>query len=181
MADGGSVADVGFAPNSDTARAFRDALGMFATGVTLVTINGPTGPMGFVANSFSSLSIDPPLVMWAVARSARRAPHFVEARHFAVHVLALGQAALIRRFSSAGPGFDHSGFDGPEADSLAHDVNEQGVPLVAGALARFECEQHALHEGGDHLIVVGRVSRVVCKDGAPLVFAKGQMGQFASA
>ena len=171
MADGGSIMEQGFVPNADTTRAFRDALGIFATGVTLVTIDGPTGPMGFTANSFSSLSMTPPLVLWSVAKSARRYPHFATARHFAIHVLAEGQTDLIARFNSAGPGFE----------GLAHDVNAQNVPLIAGALARFECEQHATHEGGDHLIVVGRVARVVCLDGAPLVFAGGRMGRFANA
>lgn len=171
MADGGSIAERGFVPNADTARAFRDALGVFATGVTLVTIDGPAGPMGFTANSFSSLSMDPALVLWSVAKSARRYPHFAAARHFAIHVLAAGQAELIARFDRNGPGFD----------GMAHDVNTQNVPLMAGALARFECEQYATHEGGDHLIVVGRVARIVCQDGAPLVFAGGQMGRFANA
>ena len=171
MADGGSILEQGFIPTADTSRAFRDALGSFATGVTIVTVNADSGPMGFTANSFSSLSMDPPLVLWSLARAARRFPHFATARHFAIHVLAADQTGLIARFNSAGPGFD----------GLDHDLNHQNVPLIAGALARFECEQHATHEGGDHLIVVGRVARVVCQDGAALVFAKGQIGRFAAA
>jgi flavin reductase (DIM6/NTAB) family NADH-FMN oxidoreductase RutF len=171
MADGGATPDNGFVPSPDTARAFRNALGQFATGVTLVTIDGPEGPMGFVANSFSSLSMDPPLVLWSPAKSSRRYPFFATAPQFAIHVLAAGQAPLIERF-----GRDGAGFDG-----LDHVLNPQRVPLIEGALARFECELHATHEGGDHLIVVGRVLHAVCQDGVPLVFAKGQMGRFATA
>lgn len=163
--------DSSFTPDAEAARAFRDALGRFTTGVTLITIDGPAGPMGFAANSFSSLSLDPPLVLWSVAKSAGRYPHYAVARHFAIHVLAADQSALVPRFHRSGPGFD----------GLAHDLNPHRVPLLAGALARFECEQHATHEGGDHLIVVGRVQRVVCQDGAPLVFSQGQMGRFAAA
>lgn len=170
MADGGMTLDQSFVPTADNARAFRYALGQFATGVTLVTIDGPTGPMGFTANSFSSLSMDPALVLWSLAKSARRYPFYADARHFAIHILGAEQQALIERFSRHGPGFD--GFD--------HDRNAEKVPLIGGALARLECEFHATHEGGDHLIVVGRVQRVTCEGGAPLVFAKGQMGRFES-
>jgi len=171
MADGGGMMEAGFAPSPETARAFRDALGQFATGVTLVTIDGPDGPMGFTANSFSSLSLDPALVLWSPAKSSRRYPHFATARHFAIHVLSEDQGTLIERFGRTGAGFD----------GLDHELNAHRVPLIGGALARFECEMHATHEGGDHLIVVGRVTRVVCQDGAPLVFATGRMGRFANA
>jgi flavin reductase (DIM6/NTAB) family NADH-FMN oxidoreductase RutF len=171
MADGAPIMDSSFAPSADTARAFRDALGQFATGVTLVTIDGPEGPMGFTANSFSSLSLDPALVLWSLARSSRRYPFFATARHFAIHVLAADQIGLIERFARQGAGFE----------GLAADLNPHRVPLIDGALARFECEQHATHEGGDHLIVVGRVTRVVCEGGAALVFSKGQMGRFSGA
>lgn len=170
LADGGAIMDDDFTPGAETARAFRDALGRFATGVTVITIDGPDGPMGFTANSFSSLSIDPALVLWSVAKSAQRYPYFAKARYFAIHVLAADQAPLIDRFLRSGPGFD----------GLAHTVNSNRVPLVAGASARFECEQHATHDGGDHLIIVGRVQRVVCHDGAPLVFSRGQMGRLAA-
>lgn len=169
MADGGTMMDSGFTPSAETARAFRDALGQFATGVTLVTIDGPEGPMGFTANSFSSLSLDPPLVLWSLAKSARRYPFYAAAPHFAIHVLAADQAGLIDRFGRQGIGFD----------GLDHELNALRVPLIGGALARFECDLHATHEGGDHLIVVGRVTRAVCQGGVPLVFAQGRMDQIA--
>jgi flavin reductase (DIM6/NTAB) family NADH-FMN oxidoreductase RutF len=171
MADGGTFIERGFTPGIDTARAFRDALGSFATGVTAITIDGPTGPMGFIANSFSSLSMDPPLVLWSLAKSSGRYPCYAAARHFAVHVLGADQTGLIDRFHRTGAGFD----------GLDHDLNLHRVPLLAGALARFECDQHATHEGGDHLIIVGRVTRVLCQEGAPLVFSRGRMGRFSAA
>jgi flavin reductase (DIM6/NTAB) family NADH-FMN oxidoreductase RutF len=170
MADG-STLDSGFIPGADTARAYRDALGQYATGVTIITIGGPAGPIGFTANSFASVSIDPALVLWSIARSARRFDPFTQARHFAIHVLGTDQSGLIQRFNRTGAGFD----------GLNHQINAQGVPLMRGALARFECEQHATHEGGDHMIVVGRVLKVVSNDGAPLVFSKGRTGQFVVA
>lgn len=169
MADGAPLMDDGFVPTAETARGFRDALGQFPTGVTLVTIEGPEGPMGFAANSFSSLSLDPPLVLWSLAKSSRRYPFYASARHFAIHVLAAEQAGLIERFGRHGAGF--AGLD--------HDLNAHRVPLIGGALARFECELHATHEGGDHLIVVGRVTRVACQGGVPLVFVQGQMDKIA--
>lgn len=171
MADGALIMESTFSPSPETARAFRDALGQFSTGVTLVTIAGPEGPMGFTANSFSSLSLDPALVLWSLARSSRRYPFFATARHFAIHVLSADQIGLIERFGRQGAGFE----------GLTPELNPQGVPLISGALARFECEQHATHEGGDHLIVVGRVMRIVCEGGAALVFSKGQMGRFTDA
>lgn len=175
MADGSTVLDSQFVPSPANARAFRDALGRFATGVTIVTIEGPEGPMGFTANSFSSLSMDPPLVLWSVAKSAGRYPYYVAAQHFAIHVLADDQSGLIDRFQRNGAGF--AGLD--------FDLNAHKVPLLTGALARFECELHATHEGGDHKIVVGQVQRVsaaaVTAATAPLVFAMGHMGRFTAA
>ncbi len=166
----GSTMESGFIPTPDTARPFRDALGRFATGVTIVTINRPTGPMGFTANSFTSLSMDPPLVLWSLAKSAQRYPFFAEAGHFAIHVLAADQLHLIDRFHRNGPGFE----------GLKHDLSANNVPLLAGALARFECDLHTTYEGGDHLIVVGRVQRVACEDGAPLVFLEGRFRRFSA-
>ena len=170
MADGAFMTETTFTPDATQARAFRDALGCFATGVTIVTVQSDHGPMGFTANSFASLSMDPPLVLWSPAKSPTRFAHFAGARHYAMHVLAADQTGLIQRFMRGGAGFD----------GLAELHNAEGVPLLADALARFDCEQHATHEGGDHLIGVGRVLRCAKRDGAPLVFAKGQYGGFAA-
>jgi flavin reductase (DIM6/NTAB) family NADH-FMN oxidoreductase RutF len=162
------MADGGIIPNADTTRQFRDALGRFATGVTLVTITGPDGPMGFVANSFSSLSLDPALVLWSPAKSSQRYPHFAAAEYYAVHVLGQAQADWPARFARGGTGFD----------GLDWALNAEGVPVLPGALARFDCRRDATHDGGDHLIIVGQVLRLALEEGEPLVFAKGRFGGF---
>jgi flavin reductase (DIM6/NTAB) family NADH-FMN oxidoreductase RutF len=149
-------------------RAFRDALGRFATGVTVVTIATRDGPMGFTANSFASVSLDPPLVLWSPARSSARFPFFAAARHYAIHVLGAEEVELSQRFVRGGSGFD----------GLSHSTNAEGVPVLKTALSRFDCEQTATHEGGDHLIVVGRVLRAVFRQGGPLVFSQGAYGRF---
>jgi flavin reductase (DIM6/NTAB) family NADH-FMN oxidoreductase RutF len=159
---------LGFAPQSDP-RAFRNALGRFATGVTVITAQGPNGPLGFTANSFAALSLDPPLVLWSPARSSSRFPVFSTAQAFTIHVLAADQASIGARFVRGGAGFD----------GLEYDLSDGGAPVLAEALARFDCRLHATHEGGDHLIVVGLVDQVMYREGAPLVFSQGSYGGFA--
>lgn len=168
MADGG-LQGTEIVPDASNPRVLRDALGRFATGVTLITIAGPQGPMGFVANSFSSLSLDPALVLWSLAHSSQRYPFYAVARNYAIHVLGRDQAGLTARFMRGGAGFD----------GLDWRPNAEGVPVLTGALARFDCAQHATHEGGDHLIIVGQVLRLALEEGEPLVFAKGRFGGFA--
>lgn len=162
MADASTAASAAapglFVPGPETARAFRDALGSFATGVTVVTADTPQGPVGITANSFASLSLDPPLVLWSPARSSRRFPVFAQAEAFAIHILAAGQDAVARHFTRQ-----------PE-------LPEGGLGPV---LARFDCLREAVHEGGDHAIIVGRVLRVLHSPGAPLVFHAGRFGGFA--
>lgn len=160
--------DIVKTPDGTSARDFRDALGRFATGITIVTIDGPEGPMGFTANSFASVSLDPPLVLWSPARASSRFDLFAGAQDYAIHILALDQFALIARFGRAGAGFA----------GLEHTLSPDGVPRIPGALARFECQRHAAHDGGDHLIIVGRVKRFALRDGAPLVFSQGAYGGF---
>lgn len=167
MADGVGMMETVFTPEENT-RAFRDALGCFATGVTVVTTQTSEGPMGFTANSFAAVSLDPPLVLWSPAKSSSRFHHYAGARHYAIHVLDRDHAAWMERFARGGEGFH----------GLSHELNAEGVPVIHGALARFDCEQHAAHEGGDHLIVVGRVLRAAHRDGTPLVFSRGQYGTF---
>jgi len=168
MADGARVTDMAFQPDRSNARAFRDALGRFATGVTVVTIDTLEGPMGFTANSFASVSLDPPLVLWSPAKSSMRFPYYAAARHYAIHVLAAEEAALGHRFVRGGTGFD----------GITPEITPEGVPVIPGTLARFDCEQVATHDGGDHLIIVGRVLRAMARSGAPLVFSQGGYGQF---
>jgi flavin reductase (DIM6/NTAB) family NADH-FMN oxidoreductase RutF len=168
MADGGGEIMHSVTPGPETARAFRDALGRFATGVTVVTCQSEIGPLGITANSFASVSIDPPLILWSPARASRRFPAFAAAEHFAIHVLGEEQEALCRRFSREGTDFD--GLDWHEGAAR--------TPLIAGCLARYECETVARHEGGDHLIVVAKVTRADWRPGAPLVFSGGGYGRF---
>ena len=160
----------GILPNADNARLYRDALGRFATGVTLITTMGPEGPIGFTANSFASLSLDPALVLWSPAKTSQRYPLFAEARHYAIHVLGKDHANLPGRFARGGPGFT----------DLDWQCNTEGVPVLPGLIARFDCVQHATHEGGDHLIIVGQVLRLALEEGEPLVFVKGKFGGFAN-
>ena len=164
--DGPNIIETVFTP--DNHRALRDAFGRFATGVTLVTTNGPAGPTGFTANSFASVSLDPPLVLWSPARASRRFGVFAGASHYAIHVLSSDQTDLIARFSGAGAGF--AGLD--------HGLTDEGLPTLPTALARFDCAAHAAHDGGDHAILVGLVLRVTLGNGTPLVFCEGCYGGF---
>jgi flavin reductase (DIM6/NTAB) family NADH-FMN oxidoreductase RutF len=161
------VPDTPFVPDADP-RAFRAALGRFATGVTVVTTHTPDGPVGFTANSFASVSLDPPLVLWSPARASSRFAIFAQAAFYTIHVLGDAQAPLAARFLRGGEGF--AGLD--------VDLTPEGVPILPGALARFDCAPHATHDGGDHLIVVGRVLRATMRDGTPLVFSQGSYGGF---
>lgn len=158
-----STADI-FVPGPTTQRQFRDALGAFATGVTVVTTQTAMGPLGITANSFASLSLDPPLVLWSPARGSRRFDAFAEAEHFAIHVLSAQQTHLGTHFARQGHDFDL-----PDVH-----MNAQNVPILPGCLAVFECQREAVHAGGDHAIVVGRVLAARHKPGAPLVFQSGR-------
>jgi flavin reductase (DIM6/NTAB) family NADH-FMN oxidoreductase RutF len=164
------MTDTTFVPDPANHRPLREALGRFATGVCVVTTMTDGGPMGFTANSFASLSLDPALVLWSPAKASLRYPAFAGAAYFAIHVLAVDQHHLMHRFVRGGAGFT----------GLAQEVTDEGIPLIAGTLARFDCVQHATHDGGDHLIVVGRVLRVAARAGEPLVFSAGRYGGFAA-
>ena len=161
----------GHLPDPADPRLLRDALGRFATGVALVTARDADdgSPIAIVINSFASVSLDPPLVLWSVARSSMRHRHFTAAPAFAIHVLAEGQRDLTSRFSRSGPGF--------EGLTLAR--NGEGVPVLPEALARFDCVTEGQHEGGDHTILLGRVTRFdLARTGLPLCFFGGGFGGF---
>jgi flavin reductase (DIM6/NTAB) family NADH-FMN oxidoreductase RutF len=144
----------------------RRAFGHFATGVTVVTALTAGGTRaGITVNSFSSLSLDPPLLLWAIARTANTFEAFRACRGFAVHVLHSGQAPLAVRFASTSP----DRFAG-----LVTDAGASGAPLLPDFLARFDCAAHDVVAGGDHLILVGRVLDHVTRDGDPLVFYRGR-------
>ncbi|MDA8584765.1 flavin reductase family protein [Rhodobacteraceae bacterium] len=157
-----------FSPDDANGRAYRDALGKFATGVTIVTCNSDVGPLGMTANSFASVSLDPPLVLWSPARASKRCAAFEAAKRFAVHVLNDTQKSDCQIFAKEGHNFQ----------SLDWSLSDDGVPLIEGCLARFQCVQHAIHDGGDHVIIVGRVIAAAVQDGNPLVFSRGAFGRF---
>lgn len=157
-----------FVPEPDNQRSLRTALGSFTTGVTVVTAMTPAGPLGMTVNSFASVSLDPPLVLWSPAKSSKRHGPFVSAEHYAIHVLEASQHSVGERFVRTG--HDFAGLDWRE--------NAEGVPVVAGALARFECVRWRMHDAGDHTIVVGRVLRAAHGEGEPLVFSRGAFGSF---
>lgn len=155
-----------FIPDTENQRAFRDALGRFATGVTVVTTRFQGQDVGITANSFAALSLNPALVLWSPGRFSRRFQAFSECTHFAVHVLGAEQGALAQHFATNGTNFDLPG--------IARGVED--VPILPDCLSRFECRLHARHPGGDHDIVVGEVLRVTTRAGAGLSFFAGQYG-----
>ncbi len=157
-------------PSAETQRQYRDALGSFATGVTLITTNSADGPVGITVNSFASVSLDPALVLWSVDKSSGRYQVFKQARHFAIHVLADGQHEMAMKFAREAGAFD-------AGDWL---FTENKPPLLKNVLARFECVNEVVHDGGDHSIIIGRVQRFSTRPGAPLVFSSGKFGGFTA-
>jgi len=151
-------------PTADL-RSFRQALGQFATGVTVVAGAGEAGPFAVTANSFQSVSLEPPLVLWSLRRQSSKMVSFLEAGRFAVNVLAAGQTELAGHFARSGA----DRFAGCDwAPGLG------GAPLLAGVAAHFECVKVAEHDGGDHVVFIGRVERYACFDRSGLVFAQGR-------
>jgi flavin reductase (DIM6/NTAB) family NADH-FMN oxidoreductase RutF len=147
-------------------RELRNALGRFATGVTVITTQTPSGKLeGLTANSFSALSLDPPLVLWSIRLSAPSLPGFLAAGGFAVNVLASDQRQLAAGFATAAV---DKFADVPFAFGL------RGYPLLPGSIASFECQTENTIEGGDHLIFIGRVVAASYCDGEPLVFSSGE-------
>ena len=155
------------APPSFSADDFRLALAAFATGVTIVTARTDGGePIGLTANSFNSVSIVPPLVLWSLSRQAGSMPAFARGSHYAINILAADQRALAERFASK----DVARFDG-----VPHRRGASGVPLLEGAAAVFECFNRSRYEEGDHVIVVGEVESCERRTGAqPLIFHGGR-------
>jgi flavin reductase (DIM6/NTAB) family NADH-FMN oxidoreductase RutF len=146
---------------------FRHALGMFATGVTIVTARDAAGrPVGLTANSFNSVSLAPPLVLWSLSRQASSLAAFSAGSHYAINILAADQRALAERFA------------GPRADRFAGLALREGVggaPIIEGAAAVFECANRSRYEEGDHVIFVGEVERCERREGAsPLIFHGGR-------
>ncbi len=150
-------------------RAFRDALGHFPTGVTVITTRNAAGePVGITVNSFNSVSLEPPLVLWSLAQSSPNLAIFQECAHYAINVLAADQVALSRQFGTTHP---HK-FEGLEwKEGLGR------APLLAGCAAHFECANQFRHYGGDHIIFVGQVERFQRFDRPSLVFSRSRYHQ----
>ena len=155
-----------FREGSD-ARTFRDALGCFATGVTIITaMDGEGQPIGLTANSFTSVSLDPPLLLVCVANNAGSAAVLRDAQRFAVNVLQIGQQPTSNRF--AGKGEDRFA-------NTPWEVGEFGTPVLTGSLSSFECARDAVHDGGDHFILVGRVLKAMFEPRRdPLLYFRGK-------
>jgi flavin reductase (DIM6/NTAB) family NADH-FMN oxidoreductase RutF len=146
-------------------RDYRRALGQFATGVTIVTAHTKKGrPIGLTVNSFTSVSLDPPLVLWSLSRQATDFAELHAAGRFAVNVLSAGQHHLSRQFSTT------------LADKFVdveYEKAPDGSPLLKGATAHFICRVAARFDGGDHVIVLGEVEDYRWNEGEPLVFHSG--------
>lgn len=149
-------------------RQFRDTLGLFASGVVVVTSTTPTGArLGVTVSSFSSLSLDPPLVLFSLSRNAKSFAAWEVAEHFVINVLAEHQSSLSTRFARAS-------IDKWANIEFASD--QYGSPVLSGALAVLSCTAHARFDGGDHLILVGKVNALTSAnqpDRRPLIFYGG--------
>ena len=152
---------------------YRSALGTFATGVTVITtMTGSGAPVGFTANSFCSVSLEPPLLLFCLDRGSYSFNHFEKTGHFAVNVLTELQEDVSAHFAR------------PSEDKWRHvgyEICSVGCPVFADALAVFECKTNAVHEGGDHIIVVGEVVRFSHQaDGDPLLYYRGRYARIAA-
>ncbi len=149
-------------------RELRRALGCFATGIAVITTRTCDGRIeGLTANSFSSVSLDPPLVLWSLQSRAPSLDGFTNSGWFAVNVLTASQHHLSRHFAT------------PAVDKFAGldwTPGLGGCPVLAGTLARFECSVHGTMAAGDHVIFIGRVGRVGFRDGVPLLYSAGSYG-----
>ena len=145
---------------SDT-KSFRHCLGRFAPGVTVVTCTDAAGAArGMTANSFSSVSLDPPLILWNIAKVSQFLDAYLDAAHFGVNVLTAQQTSVSAHFAQSKPDFD----------GVEHTMTGRGVPRLNETLAWFECRTHQVHDCGDHFIIVGAVTDFAACEGEPLVF-----------
>lgn len=152
--------------NIENPREIRNLLGQFATGVTVITTRAENGrKVGMTANSFSSLSLDPPLILWSLSKSAPSLSDFMAAEHFAIHMLAQEHHQLSGHFATA----SEDKFAGIE-----HQDSKIGVPILGNALATLLCRNITQYDGGDHLIFIGQIEHYQQRQGDPLVFHAGK-------
>jgi flavin reductase (DIM6/NTAB) family NADH-FMN oxidoreductase RutF len=154
----------------DTGR-FREVMGHFATGVTIITAMEDAGPVGFTCQTFVSLSLEPPLVALAPGKSSTSWPRIAQAGTFCVNVLAEDQEALCRDFAVSG---------GDKFAGVGWRIGGNGAPLLDGVLAWLECGLVATHDAGDHELVIGSVHDMGVTRGRPLVYYRGGFGRFES-
>jgi 4-hydroxyphenylacetate 3-hydroxylase, reductase component len=161
------VAEDQLMPTGGDKRALRNALGCFPTGVAVVTAHmADRQPMGITVNSFASVSLEPPLILWCVDRRSRRFETFANADFFAISVLGATHEAVSHRLAQPG---EH------RLDGISLVTTELGLPALADALAVFECRRESVYDGGDHAVLLGRVVQFGCRAaGAPLVFFRGR-------
>jgi flavin reductase (DIM6/NTAB) family NADH-FMN oxidoreductase RutF len=152
---------------------FRNALGTFATGVTIVTTTSDDGdPIGLTANSFSSVSLSPPLILFCLDRGSFSFAHFERSSHFAVNVLSAEQQDVSNHF--ARPSED-------KWNDISFSTGKVGCPAFSEALAIFECSTDSIHDAGDHIIIVGKVEHFELKpEGEPLLYYKGRYAKIAA-
>ena len=160
-----------FTPSPDHAGAFRSALGQFTTGVAIVTTSTSRGPLAMTVNSFTSVSLDPPLILWCPAKVSARHDGFINAKHFSIHLLCDDQVSIARKFSREGEDFSE----------LVTTIDSFGVPLIDHCLTRFDCTTEQIIDAGDHSVVLGHVHRVTTHEGKPLAFYGGHFGEFGPA
>jgi 3-hydroxy-9,10-secoandrosta-1,3,5(10)-triene-9,17-dione monooxygenase reductase component len=154
----------------DTGR-FREVMGHFATGVTIITAMEDEGPVGFTCQAFASLSLEPPLVALAPGKSSTSWPRIAQAGSFCVNILAEDQEALCRDFAVSG---------GDKFAGVGWRIAGNGAPLLDGVLAWMECDLLVTHDAGDHELVVGSVNDMGVTRGRPLVYYRGGFGRFES-
>ena len=143
----------------------RQVMGHFATGVTVITTLNKAGQMhGLTANAFTSVSLEPPLLLISVNKKAESWPAFEESKVFTVNILADNQEALSRRFAVSG---------GNKFEGVAYRIGANGAPILEGVLTYIECTLYAAYEGGDHSIYLGEIQQAEIREGKPLVFFRG--------
>jgi flavin reductase (DIM6/NTAB) family NADH-FMN oxidoreductase RutF len=143
----------------------RQVMGHFATGVTIITTLNKAGQIhGLTANAFTSVSLEPPLLLISVDKKAESWPAFEESRVFTVNILAEDQEGLSRKFAVSG---------GNKFEGVAYRVGANGAPILEGALAFIECTLYAAYEGGDHSIYLGEIQQAEIREGKPLLFFRG--------
>lgn len=155
----------------DSPGEYRQALGRFATGIAVITAATENGSIGMTVNSFASVSLNPPLVLWSPDKSSNRYNAFIAATHFAVNVLSDTQKGVCDGFARNAFAFS----------DFPHEINAHQVPLLKGCVAIFECRQYQCLDGGDHTIILGEVEQARYRQANSLIYAHGSFSQTTNA